>query len=872
MKHILLLLLLTATAVQATEMKLWYDKPAADWMTETLPIGNGELGAMVFGKTYIERIQFNEKSLWTGNEQDVGSYQPFGDLFLKLDHDKPQDYRRKLDIERGVAAVSYTFNGVRYRRELIASHPDGVIAIRLSADKPGAYSGKIWLTDMHAADVLADGKRLTATGVLNNGMDYESQVLVLNEGGTVAPVFENGFDNQPVPRLRPEVPVLDGTQDVYLSLRNSDKPVFGFYDKKSNDDAALNGAPMVLDGEWFDRGVSFQAPNDFSFNLDGKYEWLTFHARVAQEGTLQVILDGKTAREIPAATGTQYVAIPVAGVKTLKLQGIVTDPQSKKRPEVLLGRLRLSPAKDEPAKDPGLVRRWKTIPGFYAQFPPVALALDKCDSVTILLGARTSYLADHTKGWRGPHPHEALTALMDQAAKKPFSELLATHEKDHRSLFGRVTLDLGKTPAEISSLPTDERFLRYAKGEADPGFESLFFQFGRYLLIGSSRSGGLPANLQGVWNERTAPAWRSDYHSNINIQMNYWPADLTGLGECHVPLFDFIAAQAPVYRKNMQADPEMAKRFPNHRGWTIRTESGVFGASSWELNIPANAWYCQHLWQHFEFGQDKDYLRKKAYPMMKETCEFWIDHLITMPDGRLATPDGWSAEWGPREPAVTYDQQLIWDLFNNTVAAADVLGIDKEFRDQIAGMRDKLVTSLHRQARPAQGMVRRQGRHDQQIPPRLPSLGLLSGQADHRAGHAGMGRRRQGLAQRPRRRGQRLELGVEDQLLGAVSGCRTRLQAGAHPPATCPQTGRPARPPERHLRESARHFVPARQQLRRHRRHRRDAPAKPCRGEFRSQKSEFRISNEWGGLHTSAFTLHHFSPPRPAQSLGRQAP
>jgi alpha-L-fucosidase 2 len=111
-----------------------------------------------------------------------------------------------------------------------------------------------------------------------------------------------------------------------------------------------------------------------------------------------------------------------------------------------------------------------------------------------------------------------------------------------------------------------------------------------------------------------------------------------------------------------------------------------------ELNIPANAWYCQHLWQHYEFGQDKDYLREKAYPIMKETCEFWIDHLITMPDGRLATPDGWSAEWGPREPAVTYDQELIWDLFTNTVAAANVLGVDKEFRDKIAGMRDKLVT------------------------------------------------------------------------------------------------------------------------------------------------------------------------------------
>ena len=689
----LLLAATMATAAQAADTKLWYDKPAVDWIKQALPVGNGELGAMVFGKTDIERIQFNEKSLWTGNESDVGSYQPFGDLFIELGQQNPQDYRRELDLERGVQTVTYVSKGVRYRQEIIASYPAGVIAIRLTANKPGAYSGKLWLTDMHGADVLADGKRLTATGVLNNGMDYESQAVLLNERGTVAPTFESGFNNQPVKRVRPEVPVLDGSKDVYLSLRGSDKPVFGFFSKRSNDDATPNGMPLVINGEWFDRGVSFQAPNDFSFKLDGKYQWLTFHAQVAEGGVLEIVLDGKTATKVPAGKDAQYVAIPVVGVKTLKIQGVsLLDPKSRKSPEVLLGHLRLSPAKTEPAKDPGVAHRWKTIPGSDAMMPPVALAFEKCDSLTILLGAKTSYLGDHTKGWRGAHPHDALTALMDKAAKQPFGQLLAAHEKDYRNLFDRVTLEFGKAPAEVSKLPTDQRFVRYAKGEADPGFEPLVFQFGRYLLIASSRPGGLPANLQGVWNVSTAPPWRGDYHSNIDLQMCYWLAELTGLAECHDPLFDFIAAQAPVYRKNMQTDPEMAKRFPNHRGWTIRTETGVFGASAWQLNTPANAWYSHHFWQHFEFGQDRQFLRDQAYPMMKQVCEFWIDHLITMPDGRIATPDGWSAEWGPREPAVTYDQELIWDLFNNTVAAADVLGTDKEFRDRIAGMRDKLVT------------------------------------------------------------------------------------------------------------------------------------------------------------------------------------
>ena len=702
----LLFTLCSAPIANATDTKLWYDKPATDWMREALPIGNGDFGAMVFGKTDVERIQFNEKSLWTGTETDPGAYQAFGDVLLKLDHEKPQDYRRELDIARGVLTVSYTFNGVRYQREIFSSYPAGVIAIRLTADKPGALSGKLWLTDMHAGDVLVDGNRLTATGFLNNGMDYESQLLVQNQGGTVMPAMEPGFDNKPVKRARREPAVLDGSKDIYLSIKDSDRPNLDYYDTNDCDGA---GNPLVIAGQWFHRGVSFttagaQSRNEFSYQLDGKYQWLTFHA-VTPEGTvLRISLDGEIAREVPAGKTSQYISIPVAAVKKLTLQGRTTDANKKSGPHILLGHLRLSPSKQEPAKDPGSAWTWKPLPGYkpdlsslhsrpsVASVPPVGLSFDKCDSLTLLLGAKTSYLADHAKGWRGPHPHEALTSRIDQAAKQSFVDLLAEHEKDYTNLFGRTTLNLGKTSDEAASLPTDQRFVRYANGGGDPEFESLVFQYGRYLLISCSRPGGLPPNLQGLWNDRNTPFARSDYHNNINIQMNYWPAEVTGLAECHQPLFDFIAAQAPIYRKNMLSDPEMMKRFPNHRGWAVRTESGVFGASGWELNTVVNAWYCHHLWQHFEFGGDRDFLRRKAYPIMKDICEFWIDRLITMPDGRLATPDGWSAEWGPVEPAVTYDQELIWDLFNNTAAAADVLDEDKEFREKIAGMRDKLVT------------------------------------------------------------------------------------------------------------------------------------------------------------------------------------
>ena len=680
MKHLVLFALLAATAAQAAEMKLWYDKPAADWAREALPVGNGDLGAMVFGRTDLERIQFNEKSLWPGDDRSMGpydSYQAFGDLLIDLGHRKPTDYRRELDLERGVQTISYVFNGVRYRREIVASYPAGTIAIRFTADKPGAYSGKLWLTDMHGAQVLADGNRLTATGVLNNGLDYESQALVIKDGGTVAPVFESGFDNKPLKRNRPEVPALDGTKDIYLRLPTTNTPM--------DNDANTDGLPLVIAGEWFDRGVSFSAGRDFGFPLGGTYQWLTFHAMVAEAGVLQIILDGKTVREILGGKASEYVAIPVAGVKKLQICGVSNIPpkERKPQPEILLGHLRLSPSKTEPAKDPGIVRSWKSIPGVCDMIPPVALTFDRCDSLTILLCARTSYLADHTKGWRGAHPHEALTALIDKAAKRHFSELLAEHEKDYLSLFDRVTLDLGTTDPATLALPTDQRLANYGKGASDPGLDALVFQYGRYMLIGSSRPGGLPANLQGVWNDSNRPPWGSGYTIDLNIEMNYWLAGPANLSECVAPLFDWCVAGREVRRRQTEA-------LFHARGWTTRGANGIFGAGSWKWVPPTTAWLCQNLFEQYEFTLDREYL-KRLYPILKEVCEFWEDRLKALPDGTLVAPNEYSPEQGPTEDGVSFAQELVWDLFNNYVHAEQVLGVDPKYGAKIAGMRDKLL-------------------------------------------------------------------------------------------------------------------------------------------------------------------------------------
>jgi alpha-L-fucosidase 2 len=324
---------------------------------------------------------------------------------------------------------------------------------------------------------------------------------------------------------------------------------------------------------------------------------------------------------------------------------------------------------------------------------PASLKFKGCDSLTLLIAAGTDYAMDGAKQFRGKDPHLRLTAQLDATAQKSYSEMKAEHVQDYQSLFHRVSLDLGPSSPAQRALPTDQRKLA-AFQTVDPELEQLLFQYGRYLLISCSRPGGLPANLQGLWNDVNDPAWHSDYHADINIQMNYWPAEVANLAECHEPFFDLVLSQLPAWRKATALAQEF--KTPSgemtRRGFAIRTSHNIFGGMGWKWDKTANAWYCQHFWEHYAFGLHTNYLRDSAYPIMKETCEFWEDHLKTLPDGRLVVPDGWSPEHGADADGVSYNQEIVWDLFNNYVQACDVLGVDKDYRDRVAAMRDKLVT------------------------------------------------------------------------------------------------------------------------------------------------------------------------------------
>jgi len=313
-----------------------------------------------------------------------------------------------------------------------------------------------------------------------------------------------------------------------------------------------------------------------------------------------------------------------------------------------------------------------------------AIRFTNCDELTIFVNAGTNYLNKRERGWKGEHPHKRITCQLRKAVRKPFDTLLAEHVQDYQRLFRRVSLDVGRTPAKQRNLPTDQRLAAYRNGAADPDLEELVFQYARYLMISCSRPGDLPANLQGMWNQSLHPPWRCDYHTDVNVEMNYWFVDPANLSECFEPLAEWVYSIREVRRE------ETHKKF-GIRGWAFHAENGIFGGSTWKWSKGDAAWVANCLWNHYTFTQDKHFLKERCYPILKELCEFWVDHLKELPDGTLVSPNGYSPEHGPVEDGVSFDQQLVWDLFTNYIEASKILGVDEPFRKKIESMRARLL-------------------------------------------------------------------------------------------------------------------------------------------------------------------------------------
>lgn len=496
-----------AQKLPENELVLWYKQPAGEWMTSALPIGNGRIGAMLFGGVKEDHIQFNDKTLWTGNMELRGSYQNFGDIYIHFEQSGDYtDYIRYLDIEQSIAGVNYRAKDVTYRREYFASFPDNVIVMRFAADKKAKISFALDWKDAHGARPVVEENQLSVAGKLTL-LSYEARLKVLLEGGSI--ICSNGR----------------------ISVENA------------------NAATILL------------------------------------------------------VAGTDY------------------DPDA------------------------------------------------------------VNYLT--SENWR-----QALKQNMEQSANKGYAQLKKRHVADYQSLFNRVYLNVGNTKPLI---PTSELLKSYATGQYNPALDVLFFQYGRYLAISSSRAGlDLPSNLQGLWNNSNTPPWEADIHSNINVQMNYWLTEPANLPECHLPFIRYIYNEAMIHNSWRKMAAELGCR-----GWTMKTQNNIFAYSDWLWNRPATGWYCMHLWDKYRFSLDEEYLQTTAYPVMKSACEFWLDRLFMDDDGKWLVPNEWSPEHGPWENGTAYTQQIVWDLFSNTVQAGKILKTDEAFILELENKLKHMDTGLH---------------------------------------------------------------------------------------------------------------------------------------------------------------------------------
>ncbi|SIN70335.1 glycoside hydrolase family 95 protein [Algoriphagus halophilus] len=559
MRHLIfyVLLFISLQAFSQQEMKLWYKQPAGKVWTDALPIGNGRLGAMVYGNVDTEILQLNEHTVWSGSpnrndnpdaldalpeirelifegkqkeaeqlaskmiqtkKSNGQMFQPVGNLEISMaDHVEFEDYYRELDIAHAVAKISYTVKGVTYTREAIASIPDRIIAVKLSANKPGMISFSATFSSPHQK-----------SGVKTNA----SNELVLI--GTTS-------DHEGVP------------------------------------------------------------------------------GKVNFEGIAKIQTKGGTFSQ--------------------------TD---------------------------------------------TALVVKDADEATIYISIASNFIRyDDLSG----DEHERANGYMEKAFSRSFEAIQKDQREAYQHYFNRVKLDLGDSGA--SKLPTDER-LKNFRNTNDPQLVTLYYQYGRYLLISSSQPGGQPANLQGIWNKEMMPPWDSKYTININAQMNYWPAEKTNLSELHEPFLKMVQEMA-------ETGQETAKVMYGARGWMAHHNTDIWritgpvDAIFWGIWNGGGGWTSQHLWEHYLYTGDQEFL-SSIYPVLKGAALFYADFLVKDPrNGWLVINPGTSPENAPQahggsslDAGTTMDNQIVFDVFSTAIQAAKILDKDASFQDTLKRLRKQL--------------------------------------------------------------------------------------------------------------------------------------------------------------------------------------
>jgi alpha-L-fucosidase 2 len=571
---------------------------------EALPVGNGRIGAMIYGNPEVEHIQFNENTLYSG-EPGMGfdqftvrkdfplvtglieqgkydqardfieknwlgrlhqCYQPFGDIYIEsYAKGEITGYRRQLDISKGIVTVTYTQSGVNYKREYFVSFPDKVLVVRYSCDSPEGLKLKAWMSSEHP----------TASQTAEEG------ILKLK-------------GQAPGHAQRRPVPLIEQWEQTYKHPE--------MFDRHGN---RIHGEQQVFYGDQIDnKGTYFES---------------------------------------------QLKAIASSGNICYTNEGISVEGMRE---------------------------------------------------VVFLLTAATSFNGfDKSPSRQGADQSALASRYMMQASAKPYNELLRAHIADFNALFSRVSLTLPGDKSQTGK-PTNERLAAYP-AKHDPDLSALAFQMGRYVLICSSREGGQPANLMGIWNNQVIPPWNGAYTININIQMNYWLAEVTNIAECHEPLFTFISELA-------QSGTQTARKMYGARGWVAHHNTSIWRETYPNDGKPRNAfwnmspgWFLSHMWEHYLFTGDREFLCEKAYPLMKSACEFYSDWLTQNKEGWFLTPVSASPESSfylpgtkiesPVSPGCTMDMAILKELFGRTIATAEMLGVDDDLRVELQAKYDKLL-------------------------------------------------------------------------------------------------------------------------------------------------------------------------------------
>jgi len=661
----------------AAEHVIRQDRPAKNWQAECLPIGNGRLGCMIYGDIAREHIQFNEDTLWIGDEGDTGAYQAFGDLFIELGKSATGSGVSNPSGHSTTAgeSLAQSIDGNRSTKWCI-EHKGRAVAWQMDyEDAPARPLQGYAFTS--ANDVPSRDPRKWKLEGSGNGKEWT--LLDEREIGpfpkrhmTKRFTFKNDqrfssyrFTFEPLDRSHFQVAEI-GLQGLDLSHKPG-----GVYRRELDIGKAVHTIAYEKDG------------------VNHKREYFASHP--ADVLVFRLTADRKGAYSGTIALKDAHGGTVKAEGNTLSFAGTLSGTYRKPRENYAI-RLQYE-AQVLVLNEGGSLR---TADG--------KIAFEGCDSLLILLDGGTDYLNRRDKGWKRGHPHQRIAARLAKASQRPFDDLLEEHVADYQELFNRVVLSLGDSPQGHRALATPQRLdayrgkkiaarkgttyeqdaLNLKGGSRDAELEELIFQVARYLMISSSRPGCMPANLQGLWNQSNKPPWRSDYHTDVNIQMNYWFVDHANLSECFTPLSEWLWSVVPVKR-------EATKEKYGVRGWAHRSENGIFGGASYKW-IPGDApWVLQNIWDHYAFTLDREYLETRAYPLLKEQCEFWEDSLIEWPDGKLVSPKSVSPEHGPEAEGNSYEQQLVHDLFTNYIEASKALGRDEAFRKKVESMRSRLL-------------------------------------------------------------------------------------------------------------------------------------------------------------------------------------